>query len=148
MVPSSSSVQDLPLPPEPLPPPAAPLLPPAAWPPSLPLGALGLARLPRRRDGATLTLTLILTLTLTLKLNLTLTLTPTLTLALTLTLIRRDGATVDWAYGLRCAWAVGEDGAQAALAALNPNLKPYPHPQAYPYPKPYPKPDPYPYPSP
>ena len=104
MAPSSSSVQDLPLPPEPLPPPAAPLLPPAAWPPPLPLGALGLARLPRRRDGAT----------------------------------------VDWAYGLRCAWAVGEDGAQAALATLNPNLQPYPHPQAYPYPKPYPYPYPYP----
>ena len=73
-----SAVQDLPPPPEPLPPPAAPLRPPAAWPASLRLGALGLARLPRRRDGAT----------------------------------------VDWARGLRCAWAVGEEGAQAALAAF------------------------------
>jgi len=71
-------VQGLPPPPEPLPPPAAPLRPPAAWPASLGLAALGLARLPRRRDGAT----------------------------------------VDWARGLRCAWAVGEDGAQAALAAF------------------------------
>ena len=73
-----SAVQDLPPPPEPLPPPAAPLRPPAAWPASLHLAALGLARLPRRRDGAT----------------------------------------VDWARGLRCAWAVGEEGAQAALAAF------------------------------